>query len=148
MPDTSSETARIRCVVLAPRSDASSRLVHSLGWQLRHRRAALAVDLVALEAKGEYGALVSDIALQILRNIESADAVVADLTTADPNVMYEVGFAHALKKPVLPIVQKDSSGIPSDLSGYLFYVYNPDDLDGLGATVAQWLKRMFSDRMR
>lgn len=56
--------------------------------------------------------------------IKKADFIIADLTELNPNVIYEIGYAHALEKPVFMIVSRDaSSDIPSDLTGYhlLFY---------------------------
>jgi Nucleoside 2-deoxyribosyltransferase len=104
------------------------------------------VRWITFTSEVQYGGFSSEIATQIPRTIESADAVIADLTNADPNVMYELGFAHALKKPVLPIVQRDSSRIPSDLQGYLFYAYdNPVELV---ITVERWLYRTFGDRVQ
>lgn len=35
---------------------------------------------------------------QIIDSIRNADAIIADLTGNNPNVMYELGYAHALSR--------------------------------------------------
>ena len=101
-----------------------------------------------LHSHAEYGGLVSDIASQILRIIEISDAVIVDITGRDPNIMYQLGFAHALKKPVLPIIEKDSGAIPFNLQGYLFFVYEDNDskLDELSRIIGRWLERNVVER--
>lgn len=67
-----------------------------------------------------------------VRSIERADLIIADLTGSSPDVMYWIGFAHALKRPVLFIVQEGSGPIPDQVSGNLFFPYDPakpDELD-------------------
>jgi nucleoside 2-deoxyribosyltransferase len=66
---------------------------------------------------------------------------IADISDGNPNVMYELGYAHALKKPVLPLVRRGTGQIPSDLSGYLYFSYDPDNLHELVAVVTQWIER-------
>ena len=39
----------------------------------------------------------------IIRNIWKAQFIIADLTRLNPNVMYELGFAHAMNKEVILI---------------------------------------------
>lgn len=58
----------------------------------------------------------------IVRDIEAARLVVADITPANPNVYFEVGYARALKKPVILLAQKGTK-LPFDVSGFrvLFY---------------------------
>lgn len=108
----------------------------------------MGIEAITLNQQVEYGGLVSDVALQIPRNIESADALIVDITGANPNIMYELGFAHALKKPVLPIVRKGDSDVPSDLQGYLFYVYDESaPLGELHEIVGRWLRRTLGARM-
>ncbi|MBL8300720.1 MAG: hypothetical protein JNN30_20465 [Rhodanobacteraceae bacterium] len=41
----------------------------------------------------------------ILKNIHTADLVLADITRRNANVFYEIGIAHAIGKPVLLITQ-------------------------------------------
>ena len=41
----------------------------------------------------------------IVGNIHTADLIVADLTGLNPNVMYELGIAHGLDKPVIMVAQ-------------------------------------------
>ncbi len=60
---------------------------------------------------------------QILEAIREADAVIADVTGNDPNVMYELGFAHAANRPVVMISQQ-LSGTPFDLSDTPRVVYD------------------------
>jgi hypothetical protein len=60
---------------------------------------------------------------QIIDSIRNANAIVADLTESNPNVMYELGFAHALEKHTVIINQtvKDS---PFDVAGLRQIVYD------------------------
>jgi hypothetical protein len=69
------------------------------------------------EASGP-GLVVADIAREI---IESR-IIIADITPANPNVYYEVGYAHALNKPTILIAEKPTQ-LPFDVSPYrvLFY---------------------------
>ena len=62
--------------------------------------------------------IVADIARQIVE----ADVVIADITPANPNVYYEVGYAHALSKPTILIAEKPTE-LPFDVSPFrtLFY---------------------------
>jgi hypothetical protein len=147
MPETKpTERQRVRVLILAPRSEASFDVMNLLVDAVHRGSPSGDTEVVTLNPRGEYGGLVSEVALQIPRNLESADAVIADLTGTDPNVMYELGFAHALKKPVLPIVRKGNASIPSDLQGYLYYVYDLDAPRELFQTVEHWLRRMIEER--
>src|SRR5262250_1329054 len=40
----------------------------------------------------------------IIRGIETAQIVIAEITPTNENVFYEVGYAHALKKPTILLV--------------------------------------------
>jgi hypothetical protein len=56
--------------------------------------------------------------------IKKADFIIADLTEVNPNVMYEMGFAQALEKPVFIIISSDAGTyIPSDVVGYPYLLY-------------------------
>ena len=58
----------------------------------------------------------------IIQGIETAQIVIAEITPINENVFYEVGYAHALKKPTILLAEKDKK-LPFDLSGFrcLFY---------------------------
>jgi nucleoside 2-deoxyribosyltransferase len=60
---------------------------------------------------------------RIFTQIDKADVVVADMTGRNPNVFYEVGYAHALDKIVLLLTQ-DSNDIPFDLKHRQHTVYS------------------------
>jgi hypothetical protein len=59
---------------------------------------------------------------RIFNQISKADAIVADMTGRNPNVFYEVGYAHALGKVVL-LLTKNASDIPFDLKHRPHTVY-------------------------
>jgi hypothetical protein len=52
---------------------------------------------------------------EIINAISGADIVVADITDDNPNVMYEVGVARALMKPVILLKSEASGETPFDL---------------------------------
>lgn len=66
---------------------------------------------------------------KILREILTSDVVIADLTTFNPNVFYEVGLTHSLGNDLLLITQEKST--PIDLKDEQTIFYSKDDLSGL-----------------
>lgn len=60
---------------------------------------------------------------RIFNQISKADLIVADMTGQNPNVFYEVGYAHALGKIVLLITQS-STDIPFDLRHRPHIIYD------------------------
>jgi hypothetical protein len=63
---------------------------------------------------------------QVWRGIRSADVLVAELTTKNPNVFYELGLAHALEKPVV-LVSSNQEDVPFDLRHIRVILYDQTD---------------------
>jgi hypothetical protein len=59
----------------------------------------------------------------VVAGIATADLVVADLTGANPNVYYELGVAHALRRRVVLLTQSIDQ-LPFDLRSYRVISYN------------------------
>src|SRR5215213_6147038 len=65
---------------------------------------------------------VENILERVYNQIAKADVIVAEMTGRNPNVFYEVGYAHALNKQVILLTQ-DADDIPFDLKHYPHIVY-------------------------
>jgi len=52
--------------------------------------------------------------------------VLAELTDKNPNVLYEIGLAHAIGKPVI-IITRNSDDVPFDLKALRYLYYNVND---------------------
>lgn len=64
----------------------------------------------------------------ILRQIVRARIIIANITGRNPNVMYELGIAHALGKPTI-IISKNFTELPFDLGNKRILIYeNEKDL--------------------
>jgi hypothetical protein len=63
---------------------------------------------------------------QIWRGIRDADVLVAELTSKNPNVFYELGLAHALEKPVV-LVSSNQEDVPFDLRHIRVILYDQTD---------------------
>ena|ERR1035437_837784 len=64
------------------------------------------------------GVIIADIVKQIVES----KVIIAEITPANPNVYYEIGYAHALGKPTILIAEK-ATALPFDVSPFrvLFY---------------------------
>jgi len=63
---------------------------------------------------------------QIWSGISAATVLVAELTTRNPNVFYELGLAHALEKPVV-LVSSNEGDVPFDLQQIRVIYYDVND---------------------
>lgn len=80
--------------------------------------------LGVIRADDIYG--VQPIIEDIWEGLNSSAVIVAELTGRNPNVMYEVGIAHTIGKPVI-LVTQSIDDIPFDLKHYrcILYEYTP-----------------------
>jgi hypothetical protein len=63
---------------------------------------------------------------QVWSGINAAKVLVAELTTRNPNVFYELGLAHAMKKPVVLVSAKEDD-VPFDLQHIRVIYYDVSD---------------------
>lgn len=63
---------------------------------------------------------------QVWAGINAAKVLVAELTTKNPNVFYELGIAHALQKPVV-LVSSNEDDVPFDLKHIRVIYYDKND---------------------
>ena len=61
----------------------------------------------------------------VVENIANAELVIAEVTTVNANVFYELGIAHALGKPVVMVAQ-GLDEIPFDLRSYRTILYSTE----------------------
>jgi hypothetical protein len=59
----------------------------------------------------------------IVKGIATADLIIAEVTTPNPNVFYELGICHGLRKPTVLLTQSIDE-VPFDLRGYRVQVYS------------------------
>lgn len=59
----------------------------------------------------------------IIQSIKESSVIIADITPNNPNVFYELGYAHAINKPTILLSDKKREKLPFDISGFrtLFY---------------------------
>jgi nucleoside 2-deoxyribosyltransferase len=83
---------------------------------------AAATDLSLRSDRVDEIEFTDAILIQVFNSIQRADIVIADMTGRNPNVFYEVGYAHALAKRVVLLTQ-NAADIPFDLKGHNHIVY-------------------------
>lgn len=67
----------------------------------------------------------------VLHQIESAAFIVADTTGHNPNVFYELGYAHSKEKTVFIITQDIDADIPFNVRHWHHFFYRPNALNAL-----------------
>ncbi len=100
-------------------------------------------DVVRIDEITGPGIILDDIQQQI----ERAQAVVAEISTQNPNVFYELGYAHALRKPAVLLVRRqEGDKMPFDIRSYRAIFY--DDSIGGKKTVETNLRQHLSAILR
>jgi len=126
---------RHKIFVIQP-PDQASGAVYEL---VRAAAAVASVDVVRVDYSIRERSLMEDVSV----GVKSAVLIIADITRSNPNVMFEVGFAQALGKPLL-LIASSSRSIPFDLSGVRVVIYDvtiPNEfVDRLAKSISEALK--------
>ena len=109
------------CFVLMPFSEKWSDRI----W--RHiEEIVLSNGFICKRADNLYG---NNILTDIWSAINCAEIIVADITSRNPNVFYEIGIAHTVGKKVI-LLSQSKSDIPFDFLHYRHIIYE-DNTDGI-----------------
>ena len=68
---------------------------------------------------------------RICKNIRKAKYIIADTTGRNPNVFYELGFAHAMYNTKAIIITQDITEAPFDIADINHIIYSEKELPGL-----------------
>ena len=94
------------CFVIAPLGDEGSETRKRSDQVLKHiikpSTADCGYKAVRADEISEPGLITS----QIIQHLMDDPLVMADLTELNPNVFYELALCHALKRPLVQIIQK------------------------------------------
>jgi hypothetical protein len=101
---------------------------------IQNQAEAAGYEVVRIDEKAGPGIILQD----IQREIEQADIVIAEITPANPNVFYELGYAHALEKQTILLAQREAK-LPFDIQSFRVVFYT--DTIGGKAEVERNLKR-------
>src|SRR5947209_17712509 len=115
---------KTRSLVITPFDSAGTRVLDAVRRALEE----IGVEVFRFDDIGP-GALWAN---AITDAVRSADFLVVDVTRQNPNVFYELGMAHALRKPTILLASSDVTGaLPSDLAGFPYIVYDPANMRSL-----------------
>jgi hypothetical protein len=134
---------RRNCFVMMPFSEAGNTLFDSVIYPA-------VVQLGIIPVRADRLNLTGD-ALQTLRQaIDNCDGALADITGSNPNVMYELGLAHAQNKPVVIICEYGDArrleSLPFDLRNHHVIGYG-EDKENLKKKIQASLKPIFGEEM-
>lgn len=119
-PSTVNVSANDTCFVMMPFADPLGSYYEKI-YEPAIRRAGM----TPIRADNEIFA-TGKIMDQVWVGINNARVLVAELTTRNPNVFYELGLAHALKKPVV-LISSNEGDVPFDLHHIRVIYYDVND---------------------
>ena len=121
-----------KCFVIAPigaaESDIRKYSDKVLRFLIRHSMEPLGYEVVRADEISEPGAIT----FQIIRELVKADLVVADLTSTNPNVMYELAIRHAVRKPTILMMQAGER-LPFDINTERTIFFDISDIENIEA---------------
>ncbi len=130
---------RPMCVVVAPMNS---------NWSVVHHEVARALSRIGFETiwLGRSIDFNSPILQSINKMLDKADLVIGDITQGNPNVMYEIGIAQGIGKPVLLVGEQGHQDPTLDLRGYIIYWYDVSRVESLLEYITIRANRILKDR--
>lgn len=123
-------SSRKPCFVISPIGDAGSEVRKRADQVLKHviepAVATCGFEAIRADKMSEPGMITS----QVIQHIVDDPLVVADLTGSNPNVFYELAIRHAIRKPLVQVIQKGDK-IPFDVAGMRTIPVDHKDLDSV-----------------
>jgi hypothetical protein len=76
--------------------------------------------------------------------IDRSDFVIFDVSSDNPNIFFQIGYAQALKKKVLLLVPKGyAQKLPFEIASVLYLAYDPENLGAVKDDLANYIQRFW-----
>jgi hypothetical protein len=135
------KTSSKNCFVIMPIGEESSDTRRRSDQVLKH------IIKPAAEFCG-YAAIRADeidkpglITSQVIQRVIDDPLVIADLSETNPNVFYELAIRHAIRKPLVQIIEKGER-IPFDVAGTRTVHVDHKDLDSVSSAKEEIVKQI------
>ena len=81
----------------------------------------------------------------VTKSIRKSHIIIFEISDLNPNVIYELGIASALGKPVIILRELESTEpLPTDINQFIYITYHKDELDTLGNKLALKIMKAYS----
>lgn len=115
-----------KCFVITPIGEENSLIRRDIDGLLESVIQPIFKELNICEPEVSYKSVIpGSISKSIIHSIYSSDFIIANLTGLNPNVMYELGFAHSARKPVIHIAKRGEK-LPFDIVDQRTLFYDND----------------------
>lgn len=112
------EATKKICFVVSPLGEPDSSTRIHADWFLEEIVQPVFNEIPSFEVvRADKIALPGMIDAQVIQHLLDAEVVVADLSTLNPNVFYEIGIRHMIQRPIIHMQSADEK-IPFDVSLY------------------------------
>lgn len=118
------------CFIIAPIGEEESETRKRSDKVLRHIIRPATAECGYTAVRADEIDKPGIITTQVIQRVVGDPLVIADLTETNPNVFYELAIRHAIKKPLVQIIQKGER-IPFDVVGTRTIYFDPTDLDSV-----------------
>jgi hypothetical protein len=129
------------CFIISPIGEEVSEIRKRADQVFKHILTPAAqscgYDPIRADKISEPGIITS----QVIQHIVDDPLVIADLTGMNPNVFYELAIRHAIRRPLVQIVNKGDK-IPFDVAGMRTIPVDHHDLDSVEEAKAEIQKQI------
>lgn len=134
----------MNCFVIMPFSTVNSSSIYE-NWIKRAVEECQINDMEVTCHRADKSYKSGEIIYHVIEQLATADIVIADLTSQNPNVFYELGVRHTLKNNTI-LVTQDLKDIPFDLrmQRIIHYEYTPDGMLELKDNIKAFIKEIIS----
>jgi hypothetical protein len=98
--------------------------------------------------RGDHRILTKALMEKVRDQIIEADVLLGDVTSANPNVFYELGLAHAFAKPVIFMTQDAPGDAPVDVRQFEFIQYDLQKHEDFLSKLDNAIQNVFAGKYR
>lgn len=127
----SEKTKKKTCFIITPVGDNNSEIRRHIDGVIKEVILPVLENLGFEKSDPIYETCITgSLVKKIIKSVYDSDLVIANLTTQNPNVMYEVALRHAAGKPIIHITS-EIKNLPFDINSYNTIEYKNDMLGAI-----------------
>lgn len=128
---------KIKCFLMMQFKGELQDLLHEKvqeAIKLYNERKEYKVNLIRADLEAPLD--ITSLEDHLKKYIDDCDIAIADISQLNPNVLFEMGYAIGVNKPVIIMVREDVK-IPADFRGRLFLQYKTDEMEKILPQILQ-----------